>query len=227
MANKVIVLAAGKGKRMGANKNKQFLEIDNKPILYHTLMAFNQNELIDEIILVSAKEEIEYCKKEVVEKYNIEKVKKIVAGGKERQNSVLNGINQLENCEIVLIHDGARPFVDDEIIKNSIVYAKKHGACACGVTPKDTIKIKDENGISVETPDRNNLFAVHTPQSFKYDIITECHRKISQENIAVTDDTMVVEHYGYKVFLYEGSYKNIKITTPEDLLLAEKIIETK
>ena len=225
MANKVIVLAAGRGKRMGANKNKQFLELNCKPILYHTLMAFNNCNLIDEILLVASEKEVDYCRREIVDKYKIEKVKKIVCGGKERQHSVLNGLKELTDCDTVLIHDGARPFVDEKIIEDGIKYSKVYGACACGVLPKDTIKIKDNSGFSLKTPNRNDLFAVQTPQSFKYDLILKCHENILKENISVTDDTMVVEHYGNKVFLYEGSYNNIKITTPEDLLLAEKIIE--
>lgn len=223
--NVAVILAAGKGKRMGANKNKQFLEIKEKPILYYTLKAFSNCNLIDEIILVAAKDEIEYCRKEIIERYRFEKVTSIVSGGKERQHSVLNGLLAIENCNIVIIHDGARPFVDNNIINTGIMYAEKYGAVACGVKPKDTIKVKNECGFSISTPDRESLFAVQTPQSFKYDIILNCHKKVNKENISVTDDTMVVEQYGYKVYLYEGNYNNIKITTTEDLIIGEKILE--
>jgi len=200
--NVAVILAAGKGKRMGANKNKQFLEIKEKPILYYTLKAFSNCNLIDEIILVAAKDEIEYCRKEIIERYRFDKVTSIVSGGKERQHSVLNNI-----------------------INTGIMYAEKYGAVACGVKPKDTIKVKNECGFSINTPDRESLFAVQTPQSFKYDIILSCHKKVNKENISVTDDTMVVEQYGYKVYLYEGNYNNIKITTTEDLIIGEKILE--
>ncbi|WP_461613824.1 2-C-methyl-D-erythritol 4-phosphate cytidylyltransferase [Clostridium sp. Marseille-QA1073] len=223
--NVAVILAAGKGKRMGADKNKQFLEIKEKPILYYTLGAFSNCNLIDEIILVAAKDEIEYCRKEIVEKYRFAKVTSIVSGGKERQHSVLNGLLAIENCNIVIIHDGARPFVDNNIINTGIMYAEKYGAVACGVKPKDTIKIKNEYGFSINTPDRETLFAVQTPQSFKYDIILNCHKRVNEDNISVTDDTMVVEQYGYKVYLYEGNYNNIKITTIEDLIIGEKILE--
>jgi len=223
--NVAVILAAGKGKRMGANKNKQFLEIKEKPILYYTLKAFSNCNLIDEIILVAAKDEIEYCRKEIIERYRFDKVTSIVSGGKERQHSVLNGLLAIENCNIVIIHDGARPFVDNNIINTGIMYAEKYGAVACGVKPKDTIKVKNECGFSINTPDRESLFAVQTPQSFKYDIILSCHKKVNKENISVTDDTMVVEQYGYKVYLYEGNYNNIKITTTEDLIIGEKILE--
>lgn len=227
MKNIAIILAAGKGKRMKADKNKQFLQIKGKPILYHTLNAFSFCNEIDEIVLVAAKEEIDYCKKEIVKKYNFNKVKYIVEGGKERQDSVLNGLLAIENsdCDIVLIHDGARPFVNNNIIENCISYSKKYGATACGVNVKDTIKIKDKNNFSIDTPNRESLFAVQTPQGFKYNLILDCHKKIKELKLIVTDDTMVVEKFNNKVFLYEGSYNNIKITTPEDLILGENLIK--
>lgn len=223
--NYAIVLAAGRGKRIGANINKQFLKIKDKPLLYYSLNTFSNSNFIDGIIIVCAENEVEYCKKEIVEKYKIDKVSKVVAGGKERQDSVYNGLKAIKDCEIVLIHDGARPFVTSEIIENGIKYAKLYGASTCGVTPKDTIKIKDEEGFSNGTPNRNKLFLVQTPQCFKYSLISNCHEKLSNDCISVTDDTTVVEYYNHKVYLYEGSYDNIKITTPEDLDIAEKIVE--
>lgn len=224
MKTSVIILAAGKGKRMGANKNKQFIEIMNKPILYYTIKAFENNDSIDEIVLVASKEEISYCKAQIVEKYSFKKVRKIIEGGKERQNSVLNGLKSMDNTDIVLIHDGARPFVSDDIINNCVKYANIYGATACGVLPKDTIKVRDDSSFSLSTPKRENLFAVQTPQGFKYDLILQCHKNVENDNKIVTDDTMVVESYGNKVYLYDGSYNNIKITTPEDLIMAEKLI---
>lgn len=224
MKTSVIILAAGKGKRMGANKNKQFIEIMNKPILYYTIKAFENNDSIDEIVLVASKEEISYCKAQIVEKYSFKKVRKIIEGGKERQNSVLNGLKSMDDTDIVLIHDGARPFVSDDIINNCVKYANIYGATACGVLPKDTIKVRDDSNFSLSTPKRENLFAVQTPQGFKYDLILQCHKNVENDNKIVTDDTMVVESYGNKVYLYDGSYNNIKITTPEDLIMAEKLI---
>jgi 2-C-methyl-D-erythritol 4-phosphate cytidylyltransferase len=223
--NYAVIVAAGRGKRMGANINKQFLSINNKPLLYYSLNTFANSNLIDGIIIVCSESEVDYCKKEVVDKYKIEKVLKIVVGGKERQDSVYNGLKAIEDCDIVLIHDGARPFVTMDIIENGIRSAELYGACTCGVIPKDTIKIKNEKGFSVGTPDREKLFLVQTPQCFRYDLIAGCHQKLAEDSINVTDDTKVVEHYGHKVYLYEGSYKNIKITTPEDLYIAEKIVE--
>ena len=218
-----IVLAGGRGKRMNYHKSKQFIEIKGKPVLVYTLEKFIYNKSIDEVILVLPEDEVDYCKKEVLQRYSL-KVDRIIIGGKERQDSVFNALEAMEKANIVLIHDGARPFISEKIIEEGIKYANIYGAAAPGVTPKDTIKIKNEDNISVDTPDRNTLVAVQTPQCFKYDEIYQCHRKIKEENAIVTDDTSVVERYGHKVYLYEGDYTNIKITTPEDLILAERLI---
>ena len=218
-----IVLAGGRGKRMNYHKSKQFIEIKGKPVLVYTLEKFIYNKSIDEVILVLPEDEVDYCKKEVLQKYSL-KVDRIVIGGKERQDSVFNALEAMEKADIVLIHDGARPFISEKIIEEGIKYANIYGAAAPGVTPKDTIKIKNEDNISVDTPDRNTLVAVQTPQCFKYDEIYQCHRKVKEENAIVTDDTSVVERYGHKVYLYEGDYTNIKITTHEDLILAERLI---
>ena len=218
-----IVLAGGRGKRMNYHKSKQFIEIKGKPVLVYTLEKFIYNKSIDEVILVLPEDEVDYCKKEVLQRYSL-KVDRIVIGGKERQDSVFKALEAMEKADIVLIHDGARPFINEKIIEEGIKYANIYGAAAPGVTPKDTIKIKNEDNISVDTPDRNTLVAVQTPQCFKYDEIYQCHRKIKEENAIVTDDTSVVERYGHKVYLYEGDYTNIKITTPEDLILAERLI---
>jgi 2-C-methyl-D-erythritol 4-phosphate cytidylyltransferase len=218
-----IILAGGKGKRMSAKISKQYIELKGKPILYYTLTKFINCKEVDNIILVLPKDEIEFCKKEILERYSL-KVDMIVEGGKERQDSVFNALMEINDSEIILIHDGARPFTSEKIIKDGIKYAKLYGAAAPGVTPKDTIKVVDENGFSKHTPDRKALFAIQTPQVFKLEVIKECHKKIKEENISVTDDTMVVEHYNNKVYLYNGEYTNIKVTTPEDLILAEKLV---
>ncbi len=220
-----VIVAAGKGSRMGADINKQFLNIKNKPILYYTLKTFESCSLIDEIILVTAKSEIDYCKREVIEKYNINKISAIVEGGSERQHSVYNGLKAIRDCEIVLIHDGARPFVDSRIIAEGIDYAKKFGACTCGVQPKDTIKLKSMNGFSQSTLNREELFAVQTPQCFEYSLVLASHERVLEDRVKVTDDTSIVEYCGHQVYLYEGSYNNIKITTPEDLIIGERILD--
>ncbi|MGL5633947.1 MAG: 2-C-methyl-D-erythritol 4-phosphate cytidylyltransferase [Sarcina sp.] len=219
MKNVAIILAGGKGKRMEAPVSKQFIDVQGKPLIYYTLKQFEECSDIDEIILVLPKDEIEYFEKNIQAKYNF-RISKIVEGGTERSNSVYNAIKKVKKADVVLIHDGARAFVSKEIILNGIKYAKEFGAAAPGVVPKDTIKLKDKNSFSKETFNRNDLVAIQTPQCFKYEIIKTCHEKIQTENITPTDDTMVVEYYGNKVYLYEGSYINIKLTTKEDLILA-------
>jgi 2-C-methyl-D-erythritol 4-phosphate cytidylyltransferase len=223
--NCAIILAAGKGKRMGESINKQYLHIKGYPVLYYTLKAFSQSDCIDDIIIVAADGEDDYCREEIVKKYNFFKVKCVVIGGKERQHSVLNGLRAVTNCDIVLIHDGARPFINESIIQNAVFYADLYGATACGVMPKDTIKMKDSSGFSMKAPSREMFFCVQTPQAFRYELILDCHNRINNEDTMVTDDTMVVERYGNKVYLYEGSYNNIKVTTPEDLEIGKQILE--
>lgn len=220
-----IILAGGKGKRMGADVSKQFIKLKDKPIIYHTIKRFSENSKVDNIVVVLPSDEIEYFKKNILDKYSL-KIDKIVAGGTERQDSVYNALKSIENTdtEIVLIHDGARPFISDNIIEKGIEYAKIYGAAAPGVMPKDTIKIKDENNFAISTPKRSDLVAIQTPQIFKYSEIMSCHEKVKLNKESVTDDTMVAEKYGYKVYIYEGEYTNIKVTTPEDLILGEKLI---
>ena len=219
-----IVLAGGRGKRMGSVQSKQYIDLNGKPILYYTLNHFINNKNIDKVILVIPEDELEFCRNEVLDKYNL-KIDSIAFGGKERQDSVYNGLKKADGSDIVLIHDGARPFVSERIIEEGIKYARMYGAAAPGVMPKDTIKVKNQESFSLETPDRNNLVAVQTPQVFDYNIIFGCHKKVKEKHLDVTDDTMVVELFGNDVYLYEGEYTNIKITTPEDLILAQYLVE--
>lgn len=223
--NSVVIVAGGKGTRMGEEISKQFLEIDQKPILYYTIKAFEDCNEIDEIIVVIGENDINYFNNNIKDIYKFKKLNKVVYGGKERQNSVYNGLKACESSEIVLIHDGARPFVNRNIIKKGIEFAKKYGASACGVMPKDTIKVKDKNGLSINTLKRSELVAVQTPQCFKYELIRKAHDYIQDNDIKVTDDTMAVELLGKTVYLYEGDYTNIKITTPEDLILANYLVK--
>ena len=220
-----IILAGGKGKRMGSAISKQFIDIKGKPIIYYTLKKFSENKKIDNIIVVLPEDEVKYFKENILKKYEL-RINKIVIGGKERQDSVYNALKSLKNSstDIVLIHDGARPFISERIINEGIKFAEIYGAAAPGVMPKDTIKVKNEKNFSVDTPNRANLVSIQTPQVFKFDEILECHEKIRYNGEMLTDDTMVVEKYGYSVYLYDGEYTNIKVTTPEDLILAERLI---
>ena len=225
-----IVLAAGRGKRMQSDVAKQYMLVKGKPVLYYSLKAF-EDSVADEIILVTAESEITYCKEEIVERYGFHKVVKIVAGGKERYHSVYNGLKACEDAEVVLIHDGARPFVDNDIIVRNINMVKEYGACVTGMPVKDTIKIADENGFVKETPRRDLIWMIQTPQTFRYELIKKSYDSFfekEEENCnrySVTDDSMMAEIFGgLKVKLVEGSYNNVKITTPEDMMLAETIL---
>ncbi|MDU1456347.1 MAG: 2-C-methyl-D-erythritol 4-phosphate cytidylyltransferase [Paeniclostridium sordellii] len=222
--NGVIIVAAGTGSRMKKDINKQFIKLDNKEIIAYTIDKFYINDEIDDIVVVIKKDEEDYFKKNILEKYEFKNIK-IAYGGEERQDSVYNGIQKLDkNCEVVLVHDGARPFVTEEIINNSIQEAKKHNAVVVGVKVKDTIKVVGEEGNIVDTPNRKYLWSVQTPQVFKYDIITKAYENAYNENYYGTDDAMLVEKIGYDVKMIEGSYDNIKITTQEDLNFGEQIL---
>ncbi len=220
-----IVLAAGKGKRMESNVNKVYMNLLGKKTIVRTLEPFQESPLIDEIILVVNENDITYCGFEVIDRSIFTKVTKIVAGGAERQESVYNGLKEAsEKARLVLIHDGARPLVTEEIIERSILGALEYGAVSTGMPVKDTIKIINQEGFVCSTPERNTLWAVQTPQVFKREIILEAHKRAKEFEVQATDDAMLVEKMGYRLKLIEGSYENIKITTPEDVVIARAII---
>lgn len=221
-----IVLAAGSGKRMNSQVHKQYLIIQDRSVLYYSLKAF-EDSAVDEIVLVVGKGEEEFCRKEIVDKYGISKVKAIVEGGKERYHSVFEGLKQTSDADYVLIHDGARPFVNQDIIRRCMQEVQKYQACVVGMPVKDTIKIADEEGYAKQTPDRKNVWMIQTPQTFSYALIYEAYEEmLKTEDTAITDDAMVLERIkGKKSKLIEGSYRNIKITTPEDLLIANVYLQ--
>ena len=221
-----IVLAAGSGSRMKSKTKKQFMTIKGKPVIWFALNAF-QKSRVDEIILVTSKEDGDYCKN-IIKKYNLTKVSSIIEGGKERYNSVYNGLKETK-CDYVLIHDGARPLINQQIIDNCINGAIKYKACVAGVPVKDTIKIVDEKGIVIDTPPRNQIWITQTPQAFEDKLIREAYENIERsDNALITDDAMVVEKYGNaKVHFVKGAYDNIKITTPEDIILCECLMQNK
>lgn len=225
MKRVALIPAAGMGSRMGAAINKQYLLLDGKPILAHTLELFQQAGFIDEILVVVPAEEIEYCRIHVVEKYGIEKVRQIIAGGAERQNSVLNGLRALDcdDDDVVLIHDGVRPFVPLSVVQHSIDMAREHDGALVAVPVKDTVKIV-KNAFVTATPARNSLWLAQTPQSFRYKIIRAAHERAEAEGFSGTDDASLLERIGQKVHVVIGDYRNIKITTPEDLILAQAFL---
>ena len=205
---------------------KQYMCLNGKPMIAHTLAAFERS-CVDEIILVAGAGEEEYCRKEIVEAEGFRKVKTVVTGGKERYDSVFAGLKAASGCDYVLIHDGARPFVTEDIICRSIDTVKKEKACVVGMPVKDTIKIATEDTYASVTPDRRLVWMIQTPQAFSYPEILQAYEKIIADgDDSVTDDAMVLEHAAHMpVKLIEGSYHNIKITTPEDMKIAEMFLK--
>ena len=221
-----VVLSAGRGRRMESVIQKQYMCLNGKPMIAHTLAAFERS-CVDEIILVAGAGEEEYCRKEIVEAEGFRKVKTVVTGGKERYDSVYEGLRACKDTEYVLIHDGARPFIDHGIIERGLMAAAQTGASVTGMPSKDTVKIADEDGNVSETPDRSSVWIVQTPQIFQYPLIYGAYTSIRQKEMTgITDDAMVAEHEtGVKIRFSEGSYRNIKITTPEDLVVAEAFLK--
>ena len=201
------------------------MELKGYPVLYYSLKEFEESD-VDGVVLVVGKGEISYCQKEIIEKYGFQKVVAIVEGGKERYESVYYGLKAIESGDYVLIHDGARPLLTQAIIKDSIEGVKKHRACVVGMPVKDTIKVIDKEGFAKETPDRSTLWLMQTPQSFTVPLVTKAYEEMMKvEDNTITDDAMVVEKYGnHPIKLLKGSYENIKITTPEDLMVAECLL---
>lgn len=216
-----IIMAGGKGSRMGSEISKQFLCIDGKEILAYTIDVFEQCKKIQEIIVVSGQGDM-HKTKALVQKYGFQKISQFVVGGKERQDSVRNGLSKVSHqTEIVLVQDGVRPFVTEDMIERSIQGAMEYGSCIMGMPVKDTIKVCSPNGMAVETPDRCSLWQIQTPQTFQRDLLVQAYEKANAAGFLGTDDASVAEFAGCKVKVVEGSYRNIKITTAEDLLIAE------
>lgn len=217
-----IVLAGGSGKRMNSDIPKQYLELEGKPILAHSLERFEQSKVNDIVVVCKAGDE-EFIREEFINKYKLTKVSAICVGGKERYNSVFNGLKECTNTDYVLIHDGARPYVSEAIINRNMEEVVKYHAVVTAVVATDTIKIADDEGYVISTPIRKNCYAMQTPQTFDYDLIFEAYSKYIEaleagEKVQVTDDAQVMELYMNKpVKLIEGEYTNIKITNPSDL----------
>ncbi len=223
-----LIPAAGMGKRMGASINKQYLQLDGMPIVARTIAVFENSPLIDGIMLVIPEEEIPYCREHVVNAYGFAKVIDIIAGGKERQNSVMNGLKALERRasaeDVILIHDGVRPFITPQIIEESIKIAVTGEGALVAVPVKDTIK-RATNGLVLDTPDRETLWQAQTPQAFQFNLIYQAHNRAVKDAFTGTDDASLIERLGGAVRILRGDYRNIKITTPEDLVLAEAFLK--
>jgi len=220
-----IITAAGKGKRMLHSVPKHFIRLEDKPVLAHTLDVFERCPDVNQVLVVSRSGEENYCLKEVVEKYGYKKVLKIVIGGDRRQDSVYNGIKELdEDTDIVLVHDGVRPFVSQNTLSEAIKLAIFADGVVTAVPVKDTIKYVGDDGIIRATPDRSSLWHAQTPQVFKRRILEEAYVRAYNDKYSGTDESSLVERLGYKVKIVEGTADNIKITTKEDLLFAEVIL---
>lgn len=225
MANIVVIPAAGSGSRMRAGVNKQYLLLDERPILAHTVEVFAHHPRIDRIYLVVPPNELTFCRDTIVATYHLERVAAVLAGGAERQDSVYNGLCGCDasDDDLVLIHDGARPFLDAALIDAVLDAAQISGACAVGVPVKDTIK-RVVDGVAIETPDRRELWQVQTPQGFRYGLLYKAHELARRDGFYGTDDAMLVERLGWPVTMVLGSYRNLKITTPEDLIIARALL---
>ncbi|WP_261134686.1 2-C-methyl-D-erythritol 4-phosphate cytidylyltransferase [Bacillus sp. Marseille-Q3570] len=218
----VVIPAAGQGKRMGAGKNKQFITLQGIPLIVHTLRIFQEDDWCSGIILVGNKNEVAELER-IVATYKLDKVEHIVPGGHERQHSVYEGVKAIDSETVILIHDGARPFVSIESIHKLVTKTKDCGAAVLAVPIKDTVKRIDQDTV-IETVDRSSLWAVQTPQAFHLSLIRDAHEAAAENGHLGTDDASLVEHFGQPVSIVEGDYLNIKLTTKEDLLFANAII---
>ncbi|WLR50939.1 2-C-methyl-D-erythritol 4-phosphate cytidylyltransferase [Bacillus tianshenii] len=219
----VVIPAAGQGKRMQAGRNKQLIDLMGKPIIAHTLEVFQNDAWCRAIVLVVQPDELD-AMQDIVSRFNITKVKHITPGGNERQQSVYEGLKLLEGEDIVLIHDGARPFIPQEIIRQTVQRAEEVQAAIVAVPVKDTIK-QAADGIVQNTVERSSLWAVQTPQAFRLPLIKKAHRLAEEEGYLGTDDASLVERLEHEVAIVSGTYENIKLTTPDDLMIAKAIIE--
>ena len=223
----LVIVAAGKGTRMNMDVNKQYISVGGIPILARTLKTFDCLNYIEEIILVVHSDDILYCRENIIHGRNYKKIKCVVTGGATRQDSVFNGLKEVaKKADIVLIHDGARPFIDEDSIIRCIEAAEQYGVATVAVPVKDTIKASDNQGFVNLTLDRSILWSIQTPQAFKYNIIMDSHKQAQHEGFVGTDDTVLAERLGNKTKLVMGTYNNIKITTREDLIFAEAIVKS-
>ena len=210
---------------MANSVKKPYLRLAQKPILAHTIQRFEENTAVDAIFVIIDKDDFSDCETNVLEPYAFKKVQKLVAGGETRQMSVYNGVRALSaDVDFVVVHDGVRPFVTDETISACLIAADECGAAVAAVPVKDTIKIADENAFILETPVRERLWAVQTPQVFRKPLLEEAHQTAHAQQLTATDDAALVEQLGFPVKLVMGSYANLKITTPEDLRVAEVLL---
>ncbi|SEA38619.1 2-C-methyl-D-erythritol 4-phosphate cytidylyltransferase [Desulfuromusa kysingii] len=225
----VLIPAAGTGRRMGGSINKQYLELAGKPVLAHTLTLFENHPQVENIYLIVSSDDISYCQEQIVDRFKFNKVSRIIAGGAERQDSVRNGLKALTEDGFnqphrpILIHDGARPLFDCKRLSALIEAVEESGACTIGVPVKDTIKDVVNKTIT-GSPDRSRLWQAQTPQGFQYRLINDAFTQADADGFVATDDASLLERLGHPVQILEGDYRNIKVTTPEDILVAVALL---
>ena len=225
MRTVAIVPAAGSGNRMGRGLSKQYLSLGGVPLLVHTLNVFEKCPLVDALLVVVPPPDVEAVRTEMLPRWNLKKLAGVIPGGKERQDSVRAGIETLDrDTDIVIVHDAVRPFITAKLIEDCIRAAAEEGAATVGVPVKDTVKEVGADGRVMRTCDRNLLWLTQTPQAFRRDIIENAHRAAVRDGYRGTDDTSLVERLGIAVRMIRGDYGNIKITTPEDLVIAEALL---
>ena len=223
-----VIPAGGTGARMGADVPKQFLPLGGVPMLLHSLRAFDRAPSVDAVILVVPHEEQRRALTDVIERYGVKKVQKVIAGGDTRQQSVYNGLKETDpDVEIVVVHDAVRPFVTEDLIERSIEAARKGGGAIVAIPMKDTPKQAGPDRQIQRTLDRNEMWLAQTPQTFRRDLLLEAYEKAAIERLQATDDAALVERLGHKVGIVAGTWENIKITTPEDMVLAEAILASR
>lgn len=221
-----VVLAAGRGSRMKSETAKQYMELLGKPVLYYALRAFEESLAVQSVVLVVAEDEEVYVTEAIVKRFHLHKVAAVVCGGAQRQDSVYRGLLAAADAEYVMIHDGARPLVTPALIARLAQAVEETNACVAGVPVKDTIKRVSQDGTVLETPARETLWQIQTPQAFSYALILDAYETVRQQTLLFTDDASVLEYARPEqpIRIVQGAYENIKLTTPEDLLLAEALL---
>jgi len=222
---RVVIAAAGQGSRMGTKTNKQFIMLNNKPVLNYSLDFFEKQEVVDEIIVVTSAKELDFCRYEIIEKNQYQKVSAVLAGGQQRQDSVWVALQYLgQDTDYVAVHDGARPLLSSDVLKRLLNEAEEWGAAIPGVPSRDTIKMVNKDSFVRQTLDRNVIYSIQTPQVFKFKELFEAYKLAEEEGFYATDDSALFEKYIGQVKVVEGDYDNIKITTPLDLIIVKNLL---
>lgn len=223
---RVVIAAAGQGSRMKTRVNKQFILLKTHPVLAYSLDFFEKQDMVDEIVVVTSEKEVDYCQREIVDKFRYRKVSAVLPGGRERQDSVWEGLKYLSpDTDFVAVHDGARPLLSSDVLQRLLNEAREWGAAIPGVASKDTLKMVDKDSFVRQTIDRSMVYSIQTPQVFLYSELREAYQLAYEENYYATDDAALFEKYIGRVKVVAGDYNNIKITTPEDLMIARSLLE--